>query len=95
MIFKGEQMLKVFNRLNVKVSCLGNHDTDLGIKRMKELIAQTAPSKWLMSNLSLEGTGAPIGDLARWTAEEVKSSNGSGGKVKIGFFGLAEKEWLG
>ena len=41
--FKGEQMVKVFNSLNVKVSCLGNHDTDFGLKRMKELIAKTSP----------------------------------------------------
>ena len=66
-------MVKVFNSLNVKVSCLGNHDTDFGLKRMKELITKTSPCKWLISNLSLEDTGRPVGDLATWTTEVVKS----------------------
>ena len=37
--FKGSQIIEVFNRLNVAVTCLGNHDTDFGIEKMKELIA--------------------------------------------------------
>ena len=43
-----------------------------------------------MSNLDLEETGRPVGDLATWTTEEVKVK---GGKIKIGFFGVAEEEW--
>jgi len=34
-------MIDVFNQLNVKVSCLGNHDLDFGIARMKELVEKT------------------------------------------------------
>ena len=34
---KGEQMVKVFNKLNVQVSCLGNHDLDFGVPKMIEL----------------------------------------------------------
>jgi 5'-nucleotidase len=48
--FKGEQMIAVFNRLNIKVSCLGNHDTDFGLEKMSENIAKTN-SVWIMSNL--------------------------------------------
>jgi 2',3'-cyclic-nucleotide 2'-phosphodiesterase (5'-nucleotidase family) len=44
------------------VTCLGNHDTDFGIARMKELIALTN-SVWLMANLFVEGK--IIGDLPR------------------------------
>ena len=58
--FRGEQMLGVFKRLNPKVSCLGNHDTDFGIPKMKELIAKTE-CPWLMANLFLNGER--IGDL--------------------------------
>jgi 5'-nucleotidase len=32
--FKGSQLVEVFNRLNVKVTCLGNHDLDHGIVKM-------------------------------------------------------------
>ena len=84
-------MVSVFNSLNVKVSCLGNHDLDFGIERMKELVSMTSPCEWLISNLTIKETGKPIGDLARWTTKEVQTKSGT---MKIGFFGVAEKEWL-
>ena len=46
-------MLGVFNSLGVHVSCLGNHDLDFGVIRMNELVTQTAPTSWLISNMSL------------------------------------------
>ena len=64
-------MAGVFNSLNIKVSCLGNHDTDFGLQRSKELIEMTKPTKWLMSNLTIEETGRPVADLATWTTEDV------------------------
>ena len=67
--FRGQQMVDVFNSLNVKVSCLGNHDLDFGIERMKELVSMTSPCEWLISNLTIKETGRPIGDLARWTTK--------------------------
>ena len=82
-------MVKVFNSLNIKVSCLGNHDVDFGIPRAKELIEMTKPTKWLMSNLTIESTGKPIVDLATWTTEEVKVDE-FGAKMKVGFIGIAE-----
>ena len=30
--YEGEQMIVPFNRLNVDISCLGNHELDLGIE---------------------------------------------------------------
>lgn len=87
-------MVKVFNSLNVKVSCLGNHDLDFGIQRMTELVGMTKPCKWLISNLNLEKTGRPVGDLATWTTEDVKIDK-EGNTMKVGFFGVAEREWLG
>lgn len=39
--FKGEQMIEIFKRLNVAVTCLGNHDTDYGLAKMSELIDKT------------------------------------------------------
>lgn len=79
-------MLEVFNRLNVKVSCLGNHDTDMGLAKMQELVHKTN-SKWLMANLYLDD-GTIVGNLDRSTVIEY---NGT----KIGLFGLCEWEWLG
>lgn len=48
--FEGEQMILPFNRMNVDVSCLGNHELDISIERAMELIAQTN-CPWIMSNL--------------------------------------------
>ena len=60
MYFQGEQMLEVFNRLHVKVSCLGNHDTDFGLAKMSELIDKTN-CPWIMSNLYMKVSGETIG----------------------------------
>ena len=64
-------MVTTFNKLNVKVSCLGNHDLDFGVLRMSELTSSTKPTKWLISNLIEKETGLPVGGLERWTVEEV------------------------
>jgi len=48
--FQGEQILEIFNRLDVAVTCLGNHDTDYGLAKMSELIRRTR-GVWLMANL--------------------------------------------
>ena len=53
-------MVEVFNQLNVKVSCLGNHDLDFGVERMIELTGKTKPCKWLISNLFLAALAALI-----------------------------------
>ena len=91
---KGEQMLKVFNSLNVRVSCLGNHDLDFGVATMKSLIDRTAPCKWLLSNLYVEER--PIGDISTFTTECVPVAGSQNGQtVKIGFFGLAGSDWIG
>ena len=51
----------------------------------------TDPTTWLVSNLVVKETGLPVGGLKRWTVEEVQAN---GGTLRIGFFGLAEREWL-
>jgi len=84
--FKGENMIEVFKRLCVDVSCLGNHDTDFGLERCTELISKTK-SPWLMANLSMED-GSSICGLPRYHVLEYQG-------VKVGLFGVCEEEWLG
>ena len=83
-------MVKVFNSLNIQVSCLGNHDLDFGIAKMKDLVAKTAPCTWLMSNINVEDK--PIGDLLTYTVKQVPLTNGD--TIKTGFIGLAGNDWL-
>ena len=45
-------MVGLFNKLGIAVSALGNHDLDFGVQRCEELIKATAPTQWLMTNLS-------------------------------------------
>jgi len=60
--FDGKQMLKPFNRMNVDVSCLGNHELEIGIEHGKELIKETN-CPWVMSNLvELDKESKPIAD---------------------------------
>ena len=37
--FEGSQMILPFNRMNVDISCLGNHDFDHGVHIAKDLIS--------------------------------------------------------
>lgn len=90
-------MLEVFNRLNVQVSCLGNHDLDFGVDKMRDLTGRTAPCKWLLSNLYVEGK--PIGDIDTYLVKEVPlaglPNQQTSSCIKVGFFGLAGPDWLG
>lgn len=95
---KGEQMVEVFNSLNVQVACLGNHDLDFGIAKMKDLVSKTLPCNWLMSNINVDGQ--PIGGLQTYDVREFQlahatAASGAEAKVKIGFFGLASADWPG
>ena len=57
---------------------------------MKELVAGTAPTKWLISNINVEGE--PIGGLDTYEVREFGLNDGSR-KIKIGYFGLAGPDW--
>jgi len=54
--YEGEQMIAPFNRLNVDISCLGNHELDRGIEYAAKLIGQTN-CPWILSNLLEKSTG--------------------------------------
>ena len=43
-------MVFPFEQLNVDVSCLGNHELDLGIDKAEELIKKTSCT-WILSNM--------------------------------------------
>ena len=56
-------MIVPFNRLNVDISCLGNHELDLGIEHAMDLMKQTN-CPWIMTNLVDKSNGfKPIADI--------------------------------
>lgn len=87
-------MVASFNACNVDVACIGNHDLDFGIEQMDTILKQTmAPEggcQWIMTNLvqedrPLDGPQGP-GCCIRSTVIEKAGQ-------KIGFMGIAEREW--
>ena len=85
--YKGKQMIKPFNRMNVDISCLGNHELDNGCENAKQLIAETN-CPWIMSNfLEIDQDCQPILGLAPYHIMEHQN-------FKIGFVGLADESWM-
>lgn len=80
-------MVLPFNRANVDVACLGNHDFDYDLDYLVSLMKQTQ-TPWLLSNVFNPTTGRNLADAL---PHHVLTVNG----VKVGFMGLAEQEWLG
>jgi len=83
---KGEQMVPVLNKLDVRCSVFGNHDFDFGIDTLMGHVEKTN-FPWLMSNVIDNETGRPLADgkvthIIDWCGR------------KIGLIGLVEKEWL-
>lgn len=85
-VYQGQQMVKPLNAFGIDAACFGNHDFDFPIEEVMELKKQTN-FPWLLSNVYDRQTGNRMGD-----AEEYLIFHRAG--VKIGVFGLAEKEWL-
>ena len=58
---KGEQMVPVLNKLDVRCAVFGNHDFDFGIDILQERVEKTS-FPWLMSNVIDNETGRPLAD---------------------------------
>ena len=58
---KGEQMVPVLNKLDVRCSVFGNHDFDFGIDTLLERVEKTN-FPWLMSNVIDNETGRSLAD---------------------------------
>ena len=57
--YEGEQMVLPFNKMQVDVACVGNHDLDFGINQMMKCLDQTMSGdgkcQWILSNLVEKG----------------------------------------
>ena len=80
-------MIYPFEKFNVDISCLGNHEVDHGIKHAVDLINHTS-CPWMLSNLfEIENDMKPLCNLNPYHIMEHQG-------FKIGFLGFAEKQWL-
>lgn len=84
--FFGEQMIVPFNSFNVDVSCVGNHEVDMGIEHACALLKKTN-CPWILTNLIEKDTGDQFCKAKPYHILEKEG-------FKIGFLGFAEQEWL-
>jgi 5'-nucleotidase len=79
-VFKGKQMIALWNAIGLDYAVLGNHEFDFGdavlLERMKE-----SRFVWLGSNVIERKTGKPFGNMPFYVIREFDG-------VKIGLFGL-------
>lgn len=93
--FEGHQFVEVFDRLNVRVSCLGNHDVfDFGEENLKKFINKSKPpgeptkkfNNWLMANFYVKNDDTEERPIADLPATFILPYKGR----KIGFMGLCD-----
>ncbi|KAF6016894.1 hypothetical protein EB796_024792 [Bugula neritina] len=83
---KGNQMLPVFEALNVSCAVLGNHEFDFGLEVLENFMGRCS-FPWLLSNVLDKCTGEIIAG-----AKETHMVDWNG--IKVGLLGLAEQDWL-
>ena len=59
--FDGENMVKPLQSLGIDLACLGNHDLDYNLPRVKELTAKVG-FPWLLTNIDNKLTGTRLAD---------------------------------
>ena len=83
---RGEHMVPVLNAIGVNVAVVGNHDLDFGVEALAQHMGNcTFP--WLLANVVDKASGKPLAGAAPTHVLEK-------GGVKVGFVGLAEREWI-
>ncbi len=83
-IFRGRQMIAVWNAAGLDLAVLGNHEFDFGDAALLELIRESHFT-WLAANVVDRKTHKPFGGLKPYVLREI-------GGVKIGFLGLLTPE---
>ncbi len=83
-IFKGQQMIAVWNMIGLDFAVLGNHEFDFGPEVLRDRIKESRFT-WLATNVIDKKTGKPFADTPPYVVREV-------GGVKLGFFGLLTPE---
>lgn len=83
-IFKGQQMIAVWNMIGLDFSVLGNHEFDFGPEVLRERIKESRFT-WLAANVIDKKSGKPFADTPPFVIREI-------GGAKIGFFGVLTPE---
>ncbi|MDT4954110.1 MAG: 5-nucleotidase / UDP-sugar diphosphatase [Acidobacteriota bacterium] len=79
-IFKGQQMIAVWNMIGLDFAVFGNHEFDFGPEILRERIKESRFT-WVATNVIDKKTGKTFADTPPYVIREI-------GGAKIGFFGL-------
>ena len=79
-IFKGKQMIAVWNMIGLDFATFGNHEFDFGPEVLRERIKESRFT-WVATNVIDRKTGKTFADTPPYVIREI-------GGAKIGFFGL-------
>jgi 5'-nucleotidase len=79
-IFKGRQMIAVWNKIGLDLAVLGNHEFDFGPDILRDRIKESRFT-WLATNVIDKKTNRPFADTPPYVIREIDG-------VKLGFFGL-------
>jgi 5'-nucleotidase len=85
-VFKGQQMIDLWNNLGLNVAVLGNHEFDFKPEVLRQRIKESHFT-WLAANVIDKTTGYPFGGVQRYLIKEIEG-------VKFGIFGLLTQETL-
>lgn len=79
-MFRGRQMIDLWNAVQLDFAVLGNHEFDFGDDVLKERIAESKFT-WFASNVTEKSTGRPFANTPPYQVVDV-------GGVRVGIFGL-------
>ena len=79
-IFKGRQMIALWNATGLDYAVLGNHEFDFGDAVLRERMKESRFG-WLGANVIDRQTGKPFGDMPPFVVREF-------GGIKVGLFGV-------
>jgi 5'-nucleotidase len=79
-IFKGQQMIAVWNMIGLDFAVFGNHEFDFGPEILRQRVRESRFT-WLATNVIDKKTGKPFADTPPFVIREI-------GGVKLGFFGV-------
>ena len=86
MVFKGQQMIDLWNQLGLNVAVLGNHEFDFKPDVLRQRIKESHFT-WLAANVIDKTTGSPFGGAQRYLIREIEG-------VKFGIFGLLTQDTM-
>jgi 5'-nucleotidase len=79
-VFRGKQMIDLWNQLGVNVAVLGNHEFDYGDDVLKQRVSESQ-FPWLAANVLDKNTGTPFDNLPAYVIKDLAG-------IKLGFLGL-------